>query len=230
MMAFKSCHVLLALAAFANLAVAASSCNTTALNSTTGLYYISEYGTTIFDIANATNRGVCDIGRHNLMADVEIIPNVGQEILIPPEVCEPDNETCLLPRTNATRTCIYGGPRLYYTVNGDTYEVIARRLNITAESIMEYAKDNETATTALEVGQFLKIPQCDPSQCVIQPYSFTYGVYKDLAEKYGTTVGQIMMLSPTYNYSSIAMMGGTPPPIGLPINCTALSGNITVLD
>ncbi|KAF4306877.1 Peptidoglycan-binding Lysin subgroup [Botryosphaeria dothidea] len=158
------------------------------------------------------------------------MPNVGQQILIAPEVCEPDNETCILPRQNVTRTCIYGGPRLYYTVNGDTYEIVARRLNITVDSLMAYAKSGETATTLLEVDQFLKVPQCSPSQCGIQPYSFMFGVYKDLAEEYGTTMGQIMMMSPRYNYSSIAMMGGTPPPIGLPINCTALSNNVTVLN
>lgn len=107
---------------------------------------------------------------------------------------------------------------------------MARRLNITVDSLMAYAKSGETATTLLEVGQFLKVPQCSPSQCVIQPYSFTFGVYKDLAEEYGTTMGQIMMMSPRYSYSSIAMMGGTPPPIGLPINCTALSNNVTVLN
>ncbi|EKG09396.1 Peptidoglycan-binding Lysin subgroup [Macrophomina phaseolina MS6] len=222
--------ILLALPAFAFSATAAATCNTTALNTTFGLYPITEYGTTIFDVANATGRGVCDIARANIMADVEIVPNVGQEIYIPAQVCEPDNATCLLPRINSTRTCIYGGPRLYYTVNGDTYEIIARRLNITAESLMVYAKDGETSTTILEPGQFLKVPLCDPSQCIVQPFSFEYGVYKDLAEKYGTTVGQIMMLSPTYNYSSIARLGGTPPPINLPINCTALSSNITVLD
>jgi hypothetical protein len=165
------------------------------------------------------------------MADVTIIPNVGEEILIPPQVCEPDNETCLLPTTNnATRTCIYGGPRLYYTVNGDTYERIAIRLNITTESMMKWANGNTTATDVLEPGQFIKVPLCSPSQCVIQPYSFSYGVYKDLAERFGTTVGQIMMLSPTYNYSSIAPLGGTPPPINVAINCTLLSSNVTVLN
>ncbi|KAH7045879.1 hypothetical protein B0J12DRAFT_711785 [Macrophomina phaseolina] len=230
-MSSKSFQVFASLAALL-VPAASTSCNTTALNTTTGLYYISEYGTTISDVAKATNRGICDIGRHNMMADVEILPNVGQSIYIPPQVCEPDNETCLLPRlTNATRTCIYGGPRLYYTVNGDTYDIIARRLNITAEALVGTGpQGNATTTTVLEPGQFVKVPQCDPSQCVIQPYSFTYGVYKDLAEKYGTTVGQIMMLSPTYNYSNSEVDGRSPPSIVLPINCTVLSSNLTVLD
>lgn len=119
-----------------------------------------------------------------------------------PAYYSPDNEMCLLPKQNATRSCIYGGPRLYYTVNGDTYDIIARRLNIAMESVMSNMKPNETATTPLAPGQFVKIPICYLSKCVVQLYSFKYGVYKDLAEKFGTTVGRIMILSPTYNYSA----------------------------
>ena len=70
---------------------------------------------------------------------------------------------------------------------------------------------------------------CYPSTCDIEPYSFSAGVYKDLADKYGSTVGQIQMLSPTYNYSYIANEGGTYPPIGLAKNCRLLSSNYTIL-
>lgn len=202
-----------------------SSCDTTTLNTTTGVYYVGTE-TTIFDIAKATNRGVCDIGRVNCMADVTILPNIGQNIVIPPEVCEPDNDSCLLANTTTTNTCINGGPRLYYTVKGDTYERIAQRLNITVEALLT---QNATATDVLTPGQFVKVPLCSPSQCILQPFQFTYGVYKDLAEEYGTTVGQIMMLSPTYNYSEYTVNGNVPPTIDLPINCTALSSNVTVI-
>lgn len=58
--------------------VAASSCNSSALNATEYLYPMTVASTTIFDVANATNRGVCDIARINITADVEIVPNVGQ--------------------------------------------------------------------------------------------------------------------------------------------------------
>ncbi|KAL4920912.1 hypothetical protein BDW62DRAFT_198363 [Aspergillus aurantiobrunneus] len=147
-------------------AVRASSCNTNTLNTTAYLYPITKPNTTIFDVAKATNRGVCDIGRQNLMADVKITPNFGQQILIPPRTCSPDNDTCLLPQTNTTRTCINGGLRLYYIVNGDTYERITQRLSITAESLMGNAHGDETlsATDALEPGQFIKVPLCEPSQ------------------------------------------------------------------
>ncbi|GKZ36125.1 hypothetical protein AbraIFM66950_007032 [Aspergillus brasiliensis] len=207
------------------IAVASAACDPSTLNTTSYLYDITEE-TTVFEVARKTNRGVCDIGRHNLMADVTIPPNIGEVFIIPGETCTPDNESCLIKDVGRTRTCIYGGPRLYYTVKGDTYEKIALRLNITTESLSGGQPANET----LRVGQFIKVPECSPSQCIIQPYSFEWGVYKDLADKYGTTVGQIMMLSPTYNYSSLAFStGGTAPPIDLPINCTALSNNITVI-
>lgn len=84
-------------------------------------------GSTIISVARATHGGVFDIARVNIIADVEIVPNVGQEIIVPPQVCEPDNESGFLPWSNeTTNECIMGGPRLYLNVNGDTYERIAR--------------------------------------------------------------------------------------------------------
>ncbi|PYH42421.1 uncharacterized protein BP01DRAFT_303448 [Aspergillus saccharolyticus JOP 1030-1] len=207
-------------------------CNTTTANFT--LYPITVEGTTIAEVAQRANRSICDIGRYNLMADVTIIPNVGQTIVIPPLECTsqpPDNESCLLPNITRTRTCINGGPRLYYTVHGDTYEVIARRLNITTEALMGNTSGNDaSATDLLEVGQFVKVPLCEPSSCAITPFTLTFGVYEDLAEEYGTTVGQIMMLSPTYNYSTSLMTGETRPTLDLPVNCTALADVVTVID
>ena len=64
----------------------------------------------------------------------------------------------------------------------------------------------------------------------MQPYSLEWGVYKDLADKYNTTVGQIIMLSPTYTYSSMAFEGGSFPPITLAVNCTLLSDDWSVLE
>lgn len=212
---------------------AMATCNPSALNKTTYLYPITEENTTVFDVARATNRGVCDVARQNLMADVTIPPNIGETFLIPGESCHPDNDSCILRDENRTRTCIYGGPRLYYTVKGDTYDKIALRLNITTQALMDGAVHggvSESADEVLSVGQFLKVPLCEPSACVMKPFELSSGVYKDWAEKFGTTVGQIMMLSPTYNYSSLAFSkGGKFPPITMAYNCTALSGNLTVI-
>lgn len=209
------------------LVAASAVCNKESLNSTSYLYPITEE-TTVFEVARKTKRGVCEIGRANLMADVTIPPAIGESFIIPGETCTPDNDSCIIKDVGRVRDCIYGGPRLYYTVKGDTYEKVALRLNITTESVSGSSTGNNET---LPVGQFLKVPLCSPSQCIIRPYSFTYGVYKDLADKYGTTVGQIMMLSPTYNYSSVALTGdGNYPPIDIAINCTALSTDITALN
>lgn len=224
---------LLAFLSSASLSLA-TACNSSALNTTTSTYEITKEKTTVFDVARATKRGACDIARLNMMADVTILPNVGETFNIPGESCHPDNDSCILKGTGRTRTCIYGGPRLYYTVNGDTYEKIAIRLNITTESLTSGSTKHGGSSSpneTLPTGQFVKAPLCSPSQCVIQPYTFKYGVYKDLAEKYGTTVGQIMMLSPTYNYSNhdSSSTDSSYPSIDLPINCTALSNNVTVI-
>lgn len=210
------------------LALATTTCDSSSYNTTITEYPVTVEGTTVFDIANATNRGVCDIGRLNLMADVTIIPNVGQTILIPGQVCDPDNTTCLIPNTTRTNTCIYGGPRLYYTVNGDTYDVIARRLDMNTTALI--GTSGGTADAILTPGQFVKVPLCDPSQCLMQPYKLTNEtVYLDLAREYNTTVAQIMMLSPTYNYSTSLLTGATEPSIVLPMDCEALSSDITVI-
>lgn len=60
---------LLALLGFSCGAAASSNCNPYNLNSTTYLYPVTAPNSTIFSIAAATNRGVCDIARQNLIAD-----------------------------------------------------------------------------------------------------------------------------------------------------------------
>ncbi|KAI4602006.1 hypothetical protein KJ359_010872 [Pestalotiopsis sp. 9143b] len=181
------------------------------------------------------------------VVDVSVVPNVGQTIIISGEVCDPDWITCIIdgPGTN---DCLVGGPRLYYTLNDDTLWKIAGRLNMTLDAVQCGGDGCNTNTTCTDgicpggggsqysaneniaAGQFVKIPMCYPSTCKIEPYSFSSGVYKDLADEYGSTVGQIQMLSPTYNYSYIANEGGTAPPIGLPKNCRLLASNYAIWD
>ncbi|CAN8105355.1 unnamed protein product [Discula destructiva] len=211
-------------------AAAAATCDTSALDTSSYLYPITVENTTVADVATATNRGLCNLARYNFMADVSIIPNVGQEFAIPPEVCpdEIDNTSCVLDNGNSTNTCLVGGPRLYYTVTGDTYRKIANRLDL-AVSAVGFGDADEVLTP----GQFVKVPLCSPSTCSIMPYQFSIDqqlVYKDLAEQYGATVGQLMMLSPTYNYSqSHNKTTQVPPTIVLPYNCTVTSDNVTVI-
>lgn len=48
---------------------AAASCDTSALNTTTYLYPITVENTTVASVAEATNRGLCNLARYNFMAD-----------------------------------------------------------------------------------------------------------------------------------------------------------------
>ncbi|PQE18311.1 Intracellular hyphae 1 protein [Rutstroemia sp. NJR-2017a WRK4] len=239
--------VALACAMFSSAHATNATCDPASLNTTSFNYVNDIENQTVHEMAVKFNRGVCDIGRANLMVDVSVVPNVGQTIIIPAEVCDPDWTTCIIdgPGTN---DCLIGGPRLYYTLNGDTLWKIAGRLNMTLDAVQcggDGCNTNVTCTDGIcpggsggqysanetiSAGQFIKIPMCYPSICEIEPYSFTAGVYKDLADKYGSTVGQIQMLSPTYNYSYITSEGGTPPPIGMPKNCRLLASNYTILD
>lgn len=220
---------ILALAALASASGASASCNEASLNTTTGTYVV-QTGDTIFTIAKAFNRGVCDIARANRMADAELI-TVGEELLIPGQVCEPDNDSCLLTAQNATRDCIFGGPHTYQTAPGDTIETIAlKKLNITVESLLSLATvhgRDVNASAVLPSGTTLKIPQCSPSRCVVEPYEFVYGTYADLARRFHTTVGQLFAFNPTYNKSTADP--GTGPIITVPVNCTALAENVTAI-
>lgn len=280
MASVKTLAGLLASAALTAATASNATCDTSTLDNSTYYYNITVQDTTAAQVANITGRGICDsqqhpspcppsnstksptntatVARWNLMVDVTIPANVGERFWIPAQDCEPDNTSCFLQEAdNPQAECLLGGPRLYYTVNGDTYDKIALRLGMNVSAITSTSNGSPTGATGgvtngsqvLEAGQFVKIPQvwsrlflkrtinshqnqCSPSVCQLQPYSFGSegpGVYKDLAEKYATTVGQMMMLSATYNYSGNALQGGTPPPISIPINCTLLSSNYTVL-
>ncbi|CAI7614170.1 unnamed protein product [Penicillium palitans] len=143
-------------------------------------------------------------------------------------VCNPDSTTCLLVKQNATATCLKGGPHDYRTIAGDTIEKIALyKLNMTVESVYENGKMAVSSIhEELPANTFLKIPQCVPSVCHVTPFHFTYGVYKDLAEKFDTTVGQIMAFNGGYNYSDSASDADAAW-ISVPMGCTNLALNVT---
>lgn len=198
------------------------------------------YGTTVQDAATATGRDLCDLARWNLVTDVTVVPNVGQTFLIPAEVCEPDNTSCVLTEEgNPQAECLLSGPRLYYTQGGDTYDIIAMRLGMNVSAITSSSNGSPdgmyssvNTSEVLDADQFMKIPQCEYSVCEMMPYSFGADgamVYKDLADAYNTTAGQMIALNPTYNYSSNARQGGTPPPITPLYNCRYISDNTTAV-
>lgn len=65
-----------------------------------------------------------------------------------------------------------------------------------------------SANKSIPAGQFIKMPMRYLSICDIEPYYFSAGVFKELPDKYESTVGQIQMLRPTCNYSYVANEGG----------------------
>lgn len=209
---------------------ARNSCDPSSLNTTSGSYYVKD-NQTIFEIASLVNRGACDIARYNRMADALIPLYTGEEILIPPQVCKPDNSTCLIvAEPNATYSdCIVGGPHTYVTLKGDTMAYIALKLNLTLDALLTtaYVKDMGSSDDIVEAGQTIKIPQCSPSQCTIRPGEFIYGTFKDLAVKLGTTPGQLMAFNPTYNHTVAPQ--GEGPVLTMVRDCVYLSKNITVI-
>ncbi|CAN9260888.1 unnamed protein product [Alternaria alternata] len=115
-------------------------------------------------------------------------------------------ETLLIP----------GDIALKFQVSLDTITTMG--VNVSAQS----------ADAVIAADTQIKIPQCSPSQCTVQPYKFTFGTYVDLANELNTTVGQIMSFNPTYNYSSKTDVDDSPI-ISLPMNCRNSTGNITVI-
>jgi hypothetical protein len=73
-----------------------SQCDASTLNTTIGTYTVAQYDT-IFTIAANNQRGVRDIARANRMAHATII-NVGEELIIPAQVCHPDEKNLSLRR------------------------------------------------------------------------------------------------------------------------------------
>ncbi|RLN38354.1 hypothetical protein BBJ28_00012283 [Nothophytophthora sp. Chile5] len=206
----------------------ANSCNSSALN-TTQTTYTTDAIVTVATVAESYNRGVCDVARANRMSDPTIPFAVDTVVIIPAEVCEPDNDSCFTVVDNdTTNFCLMGGPHLYYTQRNDTYRTIAlERFNITLASVLDaLSVDESDADTVLDAGLFIKIPSCYPSQCTLQPYKFTYGTYKDLAELFGASVGQIIAYNPTYSHSS-SLVADDGPVLTIPMDCKALADTVT---
>lgn len=206
-----------------------SSCDHSTLNTTIGSYIVRE-NETISHISTAVDRGICDIARANRMADAMLPIYGGQELIIPAEVCEPDNSTCLIVQhVDATYAdCVIGGPHTYYTLKGDTLRYIALKLNITVDALLATAQvESKDPDAAVQVDNFLKLPLCSPSHCSVTPHTFTYGTYKDIAEKLGTTPGQLMAINPTYNSTNVAPGDGAV--ISVLSDCKTMGSNITVI-
>lgn len=228
-MAFQTALTLLTVLSALGLASASGSCDSSTLNTTETIYTTPDI-MAVGAVAALHSRGVCDVARANRMSDPSIPFAAATEVIIPAEVCEPDNDSCVtVPNPDTTNFCLMGGPHLYYTQRNDTYRTIAvERFNISLETVLTaLGVDESQADEELEAAQFIKLPSCYPSQCVLQPYKFTYGTYKDLAEAFGSTVGQIIAYNPTYSHSVAA--AGDGPVLTIPINCTALASSVVAM-
>lgn len=95
------------------------------------------------------------------------------------------------------------------------------------ETVFSEASQGGILSTMEEIPArtFIKIHECVPSACNVTPFHFIYGVYKDLAEQFGTTVGQIMSFNGAYNYSDHSDAEAAW--ITVPMGCTNLALNVT---
>ncbi|KAF4303764.1 Peptidoglycan-binding Lysin subgroup [Botryosphaeria dothidea] len=193
-------------------------CNGTIILNTTSTTYTVQPDDTLIGIANAFNRGVCDIARANAIADVDVL-FADQVLAIPPQVCNPDNTTCLIDTTPPTATCIAGGPGFYTVVSGDTLTRIAEdKFNITLQSLIAANTANIPDPDLIEVGQLVNVPVCPETQCFIQPYVYRNSSLVQLAHDYETTVGQILSLNANFNGTGVPTAGQN---ITLPSRCGA---------
>ncbi|CAK7219170.1 hypothetical protein SBRCBS47491_003755 [Sporothrix bragantina] len=214
-----------------------------------GLTYSGTYtvqaNDTMASIAASVHRNICALARANRMADIELMPRVGSTILVPDgNATSPNDTSCLLldkkDEKQNTLPCIYGGPHVYTVVAGDTLARVARKLNLDVAALASSTGPPPSPSsssqppvdvdTPLSLGRGLKIPQCSPSTCQVQPFRFMYGTYVDLALAYNTTVGQIVAFNPTYSFSA-ATDENKAPVITLPSNCgpTGSGADIVVI-
>ncbi|KAI8238660.1 Intracellular hyphae protein 1 [Colletotrichum sp. SAR 10_99] len=112
-------------------------------------------GQTLTTIAQRYNSGICDIAWQNKLANPNVI-FAGQVLLVPVDVCNPDNTSCITPTGEAT--CVTGGPATYTIKSGDTFFVVAQSLGITTDSLT--GANPGVAAESLKVGQVIKVPVC----------------------------------------------------------------------
>ncbi|KAK1597402.1 LysM domain-containing protein [Colletotrichum navitas] len=112
-------------------------------------------GQTLTTIAERFHSGICDIAWLNKLED----PNVifpGQLLLVPVDVCKPDNTSCMKPVGEAT--CVKDGAATYVIAKGDTFYVVAQRLGITTDSLT--GANPGVVPENLQVGQVINVPVC----------------------------------------------------------------------
>lgn len=116
-------------------------------------------GDTLEKIAADYNSGVCNIAEANNLDNPDFIL-LGQQLVVPTDVCTPDNDSCR--NTEGTATCVdpsAGVASTYAIVSGDTFFLIASDLGITLDSLVAANPDADASN--LQVGQIINIPICE---------------------------------------------------------------------
>lgn len=178
-------------------------CNGTITLDSSTQQYVIQSGDTLTAIARQFNRGICDIFYANNLTNPDVII-AGNTLVIPPQVCFPDNTSCLGSPTTPTATCIPGGPGFYIVRSGDTLSALSTLFNITLDSIIQANRENIPNPDLIQIGQVVNIPVCPDTQCNISPYTIQPGdVFVKLAKQYLTSAGQILALNPGANPNAL---------------------------
>ncbi|CCF31974.1 intracellular hyphae protein 1 [Colletotrichum higginsianum] len=112
-------------------------------------------GQTLTTIAERFHSGICDIAWQNKLENPNVI-FVGQVLLVPVNVCNPDNTSCLVPVGEAT--CVTGGPATYTIKSGDTFFAVAQSLGITTDSLT--GANPGVVPENLQIDQVINVPVC----------------------------------------------------------------------
>lgn len=159
-------------------------------------------GDTLTTIAEKYASGICDIASVNSLDNPNLI-TPGQNLIIPTNCTTPDNTTCVPEQTEGTQWCVPGVGSSYIVQSGDTLSAIATNFNLTLQAIINANPQIENPDV-IEVGQVVFVPICPASQCIVQTYYIESGdIFYDLAQTYGSTVGQLLSLNTGVNVTNL---------------------------
>lgn len=124
-------------------------------------------------------------------------------------------------------SCLAGGPHTYTVATNDTIAIIADKFQV-AHATIQAGRTAVTDPNEVLTDAQVKILQCSPSQCQLQPFSLNTTDLVSLAAQYNTTVGQIEAYNPGGPFGE-ALNTSMLPVIAMPMNCVNLSDTITTI-
>lgn len=124
------------------------------------------------------------------------------------------------------QTCLAGGPHTFTPRTNDTIASIATLFQVAYSAIETGQTVYPDVNTVVTDGQ-VKIEQCFPSQCEIQPFYLQTTDLAALAAEYNTTEGQIRAYNPTGPFDEVINTSAYPV-IAMPMNCVNLSSTVTI--